>query len=70
VDAKGLVLICARCGDRIGVYEPFWLHHPDGTLINTAVLPLRASGTEDVSGKPFHLGCLAPDALPHTGAAD
>lgn len=70
MDAHGFRLICTKCGDRIGIYEPFWLHQPDGTLVNTAFLPLRASGNDDAGSSFFHLGCLAPDSLPHAETAD
>lgn len=61
---------CAGCGDRIGVYEPIWLQHVDGSLANTSLLNL---GDQVLTGaeapRMFHLGCLAPDELPqiHTG---
>lgn len=55
---------CASCGDRIGVYEPFWLRRADGTLLSTTMLELSGEpGSESASGT-FHLGCLAPDHPP------
>lgn len=70
MNMRSVRLVCARCGDRIGVYEPFWLRRPDGALMNTAFLPLRASGSDGADGSLFHLGCLAPDVLPDAEAAD
>lgn len=49
---------CARCGDRIGVYEPVWLERSDGTRVRSGRLTL---GDVPAGGRLFHLGCLAGD---------
>jgi len=55
-------LLCAGCGDRIGIYELLWCELPDGTLGSSSYLNL---GCEQRRGRSrcWHLGCLAPDAL-------
>jgi hypothetical protein len=61
--------LCAGCKDRIGVYEPIWLQHTDGTLATTSLLNLdpRLRMDEDPP-RLFHLGCLAPDAISQTNS--
>ena len=61
-DRKWL-LVCARCGDRIGVYEPLWAELPDGTLHSSSYLNLARCDLHRES-RFWHLGCLAPDAVP------
>jgi hypothetical protein len=48
--------LCARCGDRIGVYEPIWLEQPDGTRVRSGLLAL---GEAPLDGRLFHSDCLA-----------
>jgi len=50
---------CARCGDRIGIYEPVLVEHPDGFL-RTAFLnldPLQRIGP----WLAFHPHCVVAD---------
>lgn len=63
MEDRNWLLVCARCGDRIGVYEPLWLELADGTLHSTSYLNLAKY---DLHQEPrlWHLGCLAPDAGP------
>jgi hypothetical protein len=61
--------VCARCGERIGVYEPCWLRQPDGTLLSTSLLALRDPAADPRNCSFFHLGCLAPEAIPQAEAA-
>ena len=61
-DRKRL-LVCARCGDRIGVYEPLWTELADGTLHPSSYLNLAGCELHHES-RFWHLGCLAPDAVP------
>jgi len=49
-------LLCACCGDRIGVYEPVWLERPDGTRVRSGLLEL---GDAPAQGRRFHSECLA-----------
>ena len=57
---------CAHCGDRIGIYELMWMQQADGTLANTTVLNLDDEQRLDDSSRFFHVGCLAPDEIPHS----
>jgi len=61
--------VCGTCGERIGVYEPIWLKHADGTLTATSLLNLDEELQSDSHQAFFHLGCLAPDQIPHTKVA-
>ena len=41
---------CAVCGERLGVYEPLLIEHPDGSVVRSALLHLpeaarRGAGT-------------------------
>jgi hypothetical protein len=56
-------LLCAACGDRIGMYEPLWCELPDGTLGLSSYLNLSCEQRRGRS-RLWHLGCLAPDAVP------
>ena len=58
-------LLCARCGDRIGVYEPVWLELADGALRSSSYLNLDRYAPYERS-RLWHLGCLAPDGVPPT----
>ena len=49
---------CAGCGDRIGVYEPLWLEHADGSRVRAGLLTLGAVSAEH---RLFHTGCLADE---------
>ena len=56
-------LVCDRCGDPIGVYEPMWLQHPDGSLTDSSFLEIRDRlGDPHLATRFFHQGCLATDA--------
>jgi hypothetical protein len=56
-------LMCAHCGDRIGVYEHAWLEHPDGSLQASSFLNIEEHlRRSSAKVRFFHLGCLAPDA--------
>ena len=56
-------LLCAGCGERIGIYEPLWCELPDGTLGSSSYLNLSCEQRRGRS-RFWHLGCLAPDAVP------
>ena len=56
-------LLCAACGDRIGMYEPLWCELPDGALGSSSYLNLSCEQRRGRS-RLWHLGCLAPDAVP------
>jgi hypothetical protein len=59
---------CAGCGERIGVYEPIWLHHDDGTLQRTSWLALNGHlHPRDSEVRLFHIGCLATDTIRQQG---
>ena len=55
-------IVCAECGDRIGVYEPLWLELADGTVLASSYLNLGGHGPHECS-RLWHLGCLAPDRV-------
>jgi hypothetical protein len=63
VEDRKPLLVCARCGDRIGVYEPLWAELADGTLHSSSYLNLARCDLHHES-RFWHLGCLAPDAVP------
>ena len=60
-------LVCTRCGDRIGVFEPLWVELSDGTIHSSSFLNLgQHLGNEARRRARFwHAGCLAPDAIPN-----
>ncbi len=49
-----LGLVCAACGDRIGVYERFWRQNPDGTVVSP-----RDTEPTEASGRLIHDSCLS-----------
>ncbi len=53
-------LICARCGDRIGVYEPLWVEPPDSSIHLSASLRLPEY-LRGPSCRHYHRGCLLED---------
>ena len=55
-------LLCAACGDRIGMYEPLWCELPGGALGSSSYLNLSCEQRRGRS-RLWHLGCLAPDAV-------
>lgn len=60
---------CISCGERIGVYEPIWLQHADGTVANTSLLNLDDEHVRgEHSPRLFHLGCLVPNEIPRMHA--
>lgn len=51
---------CSRCGDRIGVYEPFWLQLDDGTMRSSSYLNLhRDLRRGERMLALWHRGCVA-----------
>jgi hypothetical protein len=55
---------CSRCGDRIGVYEPFWLQLEDGTLRSSSYLNLhRDVRRGQLLLALWHRGCVALEDL-------
>jgi hypothetical protein len=56
-------LLCAACGDRIGMYEPLWCELPGGALGSSSYLNLSCEQRRGRS-RFWHIGCLAPDAVP------
>jgi hypothetical protein len=64
MDTLGFFL-CTHCGDRIGVYEPAWLELTDGSVRASSFLNLeRDMGQSENGWRLWHVGCLAPDAMP------
>jgi hypothetical protein len=65
VDENPPILVCARCGDRIGVFEGLWVKLSDGTIRRSSILNLgKHVANEEARLWFWHAGCLAPDALP------
>jgi hypothetical protein len=60
VDQSSEWLLCARCGDRIGVYEPIWLGLVDGSFHRSSYLNLGDHPGHDPS-RLWHLDCLIPE---------
>jgi hypothetical protein len=50
---------CAACGDRIGVYEPVWIEHPDVGMIRSSYLQLDPV-TRRHGCSFWHDGCVTP----------
>jgi hypothetical protein len=50
---RELNLLCAECGDRIGVYERFWMRNADGTVVSSR----DADAVQD-GARPIHDACL------------
>jgi hypothetical protein len=46
-------LVCAECGDRIGVYERFWMQQADGTVASP-----RDSDVIENGARLIHDDCL------------
>ena len=71
MDDSSRWLLCAMCGDRIGVYEPLWLELVDGSLHRSCYLNLGDHPGHDPS-RLWHLDCLSPDQSRSSGlgAAD
>ncbi len=59
-------LVCMRCRDRIGVFEPLWVKLADGTIHPSSFLNLgqHLQHEECRQARFWHAGCLAPDAIP------
>ena len=56
-------LLCAGCGERIGMYEPLWCELPGGALGSSSYLNLSCEQRRG-RWRCWHVGCLAPDAVP------
>jgi hypothetical protein len=56
-------LVCARCGDTVGVHEPMWFEHRDGTIRSSSLLNIRAAERR-LAHRVFHAGCIVPDYPP------
>jgi hypothetical protein len=63
VDHNRPPLVCTRCGERIGVYEPLWLELADGILRSSSFLSLGEHELPEPA-RLWHHGCLAPVRLP------
>lgn len=63
VDVLCASLECARCGERIGAYEPLWLQRPDGRFLATGLTRITEQVRE--GGRLFHRGCAAPTSESH-----
>jgi hypothetical protein len=58
-------LSCSHCGERIGVYEPLWCQHPDGSALVSGYLSLKDSLHRiGESSRFFHLDCLPEESGP------
>ena len=61
------LLVCTRCRDRIGVFEQLWLKLSDDTIHPSSFLNLgQRLRNEERRARLWHVGCLAPDAIPNT----
>ena len=50
-------LRCTGCGKVVGVYEPAWVEHPDGTLHSSALMHLDEK-TRRNAHAIWHAGCF------------
>jgi len=53
------LLVCDGCGDLIGVYEPAWVEHADGTLTASSRLNLDHFDRQTAK-RLWHAGCIVP----------
>jgi hypothetical protein len=58
-------LVCARCGEVVGVHEPIWFDHRDGTIRCTSLLNVNATERR-MARRVLHTGCIVPDYPPPT----
>ena len=56
-------MLCAACGDVIGVYEPAWIERPDGTLHRASMLSLD-DRIRLTSPRAWHASCTINDDPP------
>jgi hypothetical protein len=54
---------CAGCGDRIGIYEPIWVEHPDNGTVRSSYLNLAAFERPQ-TWRAWHVDCLTPENDP------
>lgn len=54
-DAPPWLPSCAICGDRLGVYEPLLIEHPDGSTVRSALLRLPEAARAPL--RLVHPGC-------------
>jgi hypothetical protein len=55
-------MTCARCGERIGAYEPLLWVRPDGVTSVTSRLRLRGEPDDALSGSAYyHEACGAAE---------
>ena len=50
-------LRCAGCSETVGVYEPAWVEHADGTLHSSALMNLDEK-TRRNAHAIWHAGCF------------
>lgn len=62
MDGRGPTdLACARCGGRIGFYERFWWHQPNGSIVDAGHLEMRDDDrAQDPASEVYHRTCLGP----------
>jgi hypothetical protein len=61
VDTEQDFLLCAACGDRIGVYERVGWQQPDGTMVFTGSRVVEEHrGNVDGPSRVYHVACAAP----------
>jgi hypothetical protein len=60
---EGWWKMCARCRDRLGIYEPIFVRHPDGRIDDTSFLNLPEPLRSELP-PCFHRGCLLVDQDP------
>jgi hypothetical protein len=61
MDSRGPDQTCARCGERIGFYERFWWHQPDGSIVDSGYLEMREDDrVQDPGAEFYHRSCLGP----------
>jgi len=59
VNAGPIDFACARCGERVGVYEPLWLQRADGRFLATGLIAVRKHLRREGPGlRLFHRGCV------------
>jgi hypothetical protein len=52
---------CARCGERIGLYEPLWRRNPDCTLVKTRLAMRQHEPQDQSQPQIWHIQCLETD---------
>ena len=57
-------MVCAQCGEGIGVYDAVWVERADQTVYATSRLNL---GEDPLPGLLWHAACISSERYPARG---